>query len=161
GLVAGAVNLVLAFSLGAVLPPLGNLGGALAVGFVAYGVSLVFFVLALRDLGTARTGAYFSVAPFFGAVLALIMGEALTLQLGAAGALMALGVWLHLTEHHEHKHTHEAMDHEHEHVHDDGHHQHAHAYPVVPGTRHTHRHQHGRLTHTHAHYPDAHHKHSH
>ncbi len=160
GLIAGSVNLVLAFVLGATLPPLPNLAGALGVGFFAYGVSLVFFVVGLRHLGTARTGAYFSVAPFFGATLAVVMGDPITLPLLLAGTLMAIGIWLHLTEHHEHRHAHEVIEHEHEHAHD-SHHHHAHDVPVAPGTTHSHRHRHGPLTHTHTHFPDAHHKHSH
>ena len=105
GLCAGATNLVLAFAFGAAWPTWQAVGGALAVGFVAYGVSLVLFVIGLRHLGTARTGAYFGVAPFFGALLAVLaLGETMTLQLTIAGALMALGVWLHLTERHEHEH---------------------------------------------------------
>jgi drug/metabolite transporter (DMT)-like permease len=131
GLAAGSVNLALAFALGAKWPPLPNLAGAMAVGFLAYGVSLALFVVGLRHLGTARTGAYFSVAPFFGAVLAVAIGERVTLPLLIAGALMALGVWLHLTERHSHPHTHEALAHDHEHIHDE-HHQHVHAFPVPP-----------------------------
>lgn len=160
GLAAGTVNLTLALIAGASLPPLLNLGGAMVVGFLAYGVSLALFVVALRHLGTARTGAYFSVAPFFGALLALAMGEAITLPLVLAGSLMALGIWLHLTEHHEHEHTHDMLLHEHEHVHDE-HHQHPHGYPVAPGTKHTHRHIHAVITHSHSHFPDMHHRHKH
>jgi len=160
GLAAGSVNLALALMLGASLPPLPNLGGAMVVGFLAYGVSLALFVVALRHLGTARTGAYFSVAPFFGALLALAMGEPITLPLLLAGGLMALGIWLHLTERHEHEHTHEALEHEHEHVHDE-HHQHDHGYPVAPGTKHRHQHRHDVLTHIHPHFPDSHHRHKH
>jgi hypothetical protein len=125
GLAAGSVNLILAYALGATTPPLLNAAAAMALGLFAYGVSLALFVVGLRHLGTARTGAYFSVAPFFGAVLALAMGEPVTLQLLIAGALMAFGIWLHLTERHEHKHTHETLGHEHEHEHEE-HHQHAH-----------------------------------
>lgn len=160
GLVSGIVNLILAFSLGAAVPTLSNGLGAMGVGFFAYGVSLALFVVGLRHLGTARTGAYFSVAPFFGALLALLMGEAVTLPLLIAGAMMALGTWLHLTERHEHGHTHVEMEHEHEHVHDE-HHQHGHATPVLPGTKHRHFHRHQPLSHTHAHYPDSHHRHDH
>jgi drug/metabolite transporter (DMT)-like permease len=161
GLAAGTVNLVLALSLGAVLPALSIVFAAAALGFVSYGLSLVLFVIALRYVGTARTGAYFSTAPFIGALIAVaLLHEPLTPQLVIAGVLMACGVWLHLTEHHEHAHTHEALDHEHEHVHD-AHHQHAHAYPVAPGARHTHPHHHDPTTHTHPHFPDAHHRHDH
>ncbi len=160
GLVAGSVNLLLAFLLGAALPPWPNLAGAMAVGFLAYGVSLALFVVGLRHLGTARTGAYFSIAPFFGALLAVVMGDAVTVSLLIAGALMAIGIWLHLTERHEHEHTHDALEHEHEHTHDE-HHQHEHDEPVAPGTRHSHPHRHEPLTHSHAHFPDAHHRHTH
>jgi drug/metabolite transporter (DMT)-like permease len=160
GLASGVTNLVLAMLLGAALPSGLVIAGAMTLGFLAYGVSLTLFVVALRHLGTSRTAAYFSIAPFFGAVLALSTGESLSLQLIAAGLLMALGIWLHLTERHEHSHTHEELDHDHEHTHDE-HHLHDHAYSVVPGTKHRHQHQHSRIEHTHAHFPDAHHRHQH
>jgi drug/metabolite transporter (DMT)-like permease len=160
GLVAGSVNLTLAFMLGASFPPWPNLVGAMVVGFFSYGVSLALFVVGLRRLGTARTGAYFSIAPFIGAVIALGFGEPLTLPLMLAGALMALGIWLHLTEHHEHEHTHTAIEHEHEHTHDE-HHQHIHDATVIYSVSHIHRHRHAMLTHVHEHFPDAHHQHKH
>lgn len=160
GLAAGTINLALALWLGAALPPPTSAAGAMAVGLLAYGVSLALFVVALRHLGTARTGAYFSIAPFFGALLALALGDPLTPPLLLAAALMGLGLWLHLSEHHEHEHLHEALEHEHEHVHD-AHHQHEHEEPVPPGTRHRHWHRHEPLRHTHPHYPDIHHRHHH
>ena len=160
GLVAGTVNLCLAIVVGAALPSLPRIGAALLVGFLAYGVSLTLCVVGLRHLGTARTGAYFSVAPFFGALLAVAMGEHLSLTLLVAGALMAFGIWLHLMESHEHSHTHDSLEHDHEHAHDE-HHQHEHAEPVIAGVSHRHVHRHETLTHTHRHYPDAHHTHDH
>ncbi|MBU1191653.1 MAG: DMT family transporter [Gammaproteobacteria bacterium] len=160
GLVAGCVNLAIAFTLGADWPPGMPLIGAMLVGFFAYGVSLALFVVALRHLGTARTGAYFSIAPFFGALLAVLMGESLTIPLLIAGSLMALGVWLHLTEHHAHEHTHSAMFHSHAHIHDE-HHQHEHDAAWNGKEPHTHPHQHAPTKHTHPHYPDAHHQHRH
>jgi drug/metabolite transporter (DMT)-like permease len=160
GWVSGIVNLALAFSLGASLPAWPDLAGAMLVGLLAYGVSLALFVVGLRHLGTARTGAYFSVAPFFGALLAVLMGEPVTLPLLVAGALMALGTWLHLTERHVHRHVHVEMEHSHEHVHDE-HHVHAHDYPVTPDTKHSHWHRHEPLIHAHPHFPDAHHRHGH
>ena len=160
GLVSGVVNLALAFALGASLPAVSIAAGAMLVGLLAYGVSLTLFVLGLRHLGAARTGAYFSIAPFFGALLAVLMGEPVTLQLVITGALMALGLWLHLTERHEHPHSHEALLHVHEHVHDE-HHQHEHDHLVPPGSRHSHQHRHKAMTHKHPHYPDSHHQHSH
>jgi drug/metabolite transporter (DMT)-like permease len=161
GLAAGLVNVSIALSLHAVLPAAGIVVAAGVLGFLSYGVSLALFVAALRALGTARTGAYFSTAPFAGALLAIpLLGEAVTWRLVLAGGLMAAGVWLHLTERHSHEHTHEPMEHEHEHVHDE-HHQHDHDELVPPGTRHTHWHRHEPVTHTHPHYPDAHHRHHH
>ncbi len=160
GLTAGTVNLALAFWLGASLPSTPTLVAAMAVGFLAYGVSLALFVVGLRHLGTARTGAYFSVAPFFGAGVAIALGEAVTLPLLLAGALMAVGVWLHLTERHEHAHEHPALGHEHLHVHDE-HHRHDHD-PAWDGTEpHAHPHTHAPLRHEHAHFPDSHHRHRH
>ena len=161
GITAGVVNLSIAALLGiSALPSLLTISMAMLLGLVAYGISLALFVVALRHLGTARTGAYFSVAPFFGALLALAMGDVITLPLLIAGALMAVGVWLHLSENHIHPHQHEPMEHEHEHVHDE-HHQHEHDDPVAPGTKHRHRHRHDDLTHSHPHFPDSHHTHNH
>jgi drug/metabolite transporter (DMT)-like permease len=160
GLVAGSVNLVIAMLLGAHWPAWTPVLGAMLVGLFAYGISLALFVIALRHLGTARTGAYFSVAPFFGAMLALLMGEPLTLQLAVAGALMTLGIGLHLTEHHAHEHLHETLFHTHAHVHDE-HHRHTHGFPWDGPEPHSHPHHHAPLTHTHPHYPDSHHQHHH
>lgn len=161
GLTAGATNLALALIAGAVLPSIEIVVAAGLLGVVSYGASLALFVIALRELGAARTGAYFSTAPFAGALIAIFfLGETVTIQLVAASVLMGIGVWLHLTERHEHTHNHNALDHEHEHTHDI-HHQHFHPEPVSTGTRHTHPHRHEPNTHTHPHYPDAHHDHEH
>lgn len=160
GLIAGTLNLSLALLLGASVPPLPNMVGAMVVGLFSYGVSLALFVVGLRLLGTARTGAYFSVSPFIGALIALAFGEPLTLPLVIAGVLMAFGVWLHLTERHEHEHIHTEVEHEHNHIHDI-HHQHAHDFPIGYGIRHTHIHQHQSITHKHDHFPDFHHQHEH
>lgn len=161
GLIAGPVNLALGLALGAPLPGLSVALVAGVVGFLGYGVSLALFVVALRHLGTARTGAYFATAPFLGSAAAVIaLGEPVTVQLVVAGLLMAAGVWLHLTEHHEHEHSHEPMAHAHPHVHDE-HHQHAHSPDDPPGEPHTHVHRHGGLRHTHPHVPDMHHTHGH
>ncbi|MBN9348063.1 MAG: EamA family transporter [Devosia sp.] len=159
GLVAGTTNLVLALILGAALPPVLPALASAAVGLMGVGASLVMFMLALRHLGTARTGAYFSLAPFIGALLGIaIFRDQITWQLGAAGVLMAVGLWLHLQERHEHEHVHEPLEHEHAHVHDE-HHQHTHDGPVAEPHSHWHRHE--PLGHKHPHYPDLHHRHEH
>jgi drug/metabolite transporter (DMT)-like permease len=161
GLVAGPINLILGIWGGGAFPSLSALAIAGVVGFLGYGVSIALFVLALRNLGTARTGAYFSTAPFLGAIIAVIfLFEPVTAQLAAACILMAIGVWLHLTEQHEHEHEHLSMEHAHSHVHD-AHHQHEHRPDDPPGEPHTHWHRHGRLRHRHPHVPDMHHTHRH
>ena len=159
GLVAGTTNLMLALSLGATMPAAPIVAAGALVGFFGVGISLVMFMLGLRHLGTARTGAYFSLAPFIGALLAIVLfREPLTVQLVGAGLLMAMGLCLHLAERHEHVHDHEALEHDHAHVHDE-HHQHGHDGPVTEPHSHWHRHE--PLRHSHPHYPDLHHRHSH
>lgn len=161
GLVAGATNLALALGFGASLPSTALIAAAMGVGLAGYGISLVLFVLSLRGLGAARTGAYFSVAPFVGATIAILaFHESVSAAFWLAAALMTAGVWLHLTERHEHEHVHERMTHTHSHRHD-AHHQHEHAFPWDGREPHTHQHEHEPLRHTHAHYPDAHHRHGH
>src|SRR6266852_3068269 len=161
GLIAGPCNIALGLSMGGTLPGPVPVAFAGLVGMLGYGASLALFVLALRHLGTARTGAYFSTAPFFGAATAVLaLGEPLTAQLLVAAALMAVGVWLHITEHHEHVHVHDPLTHEHAHMHDE-HHQHEHG-PLDPASEpHTHRHRHAALEHAHHHTPDEHHRHRH
>jgi len=161
GLIAGPCNIALGLSMGGTLPGPGPVAFAGLVGVLGYGASLALFVLALRHLGTARTGAYFSTAPFFGAATAVLaLGEPLTAQLLVAAALMAVGVWLHITEHHEHFHAHDPVTHDHAHTHDE-HHQHEHG-PLDPaGQPHTHQHRHAPLEHAHQHTPDEHHRHRH
>jgi drug/metabolite transporter (DMT)-like permease len=160
GLVAGPISIALALSFGAHMPAGMTAYRAALVGFVGYGLSLTLFVLALRNLGTARTGAYFSLAPFIGAALAVALGAPLTGTLLLAGLLMGAGVWLHLTENHAHRHRHVRMQHEHWHVHDE-HHQHRHVPAEETSEPHTHVHVHEPLEHAHAHYPDVHHRHEH
>jgi drug/metabolite transporter (DMT)-like permease len=161
GLVAGSVNLGIALLLGARLPGVGKMAAAMLTGFAGYGVSLVLFVVALRNLGTARTGAYFSVAPIFGVALSLILWPELpSLLFWVAAGLMALGIWFHIRERHEHPHAHEVLDHNHPHRHDQ-HHQHAHDFEWDSEEPHTHPHQHLPIVHTHAHFPDIHHRHTH
>lgn len=161
GLIAGPISLLIGISAGGALPTLSATLIAGLVGFLGYGVSLALFVLALRGLGTARTGAYFSTAPFIGAIAAvLFLHEPINIQLLAAGGLMAFGVWLHLTEVHEHDHEHEPLEHAHSHVHDE-HHRHEHGAADPAGEPHTHWHKHVRLRHRHPHLPDMHHTHRH
>jgi len=159
GLVAGIVNISVAIERGAAVPAAADVGAAALLGFFAIGASLVLFILALRHLGTARTGAYFSLAPFVGALIAVVfLGEPISAKLAIAATLMGFGLWMHLTEIHVHSHDHEFFEHEHSHVHDD-HHRHDHDGPV--SEPHSHRHSHAPMRHRHAHFPDLHHRHGH
>ncbi|QIL79396.1 DMT family transporter [Diaphorobacter sp. HDW4A] len=161
GLAAGVTNLLLALATGIQMPSFTVISAGAVIGFLSYGSSLVLFVIALRNLGTARTGAYFSVAPFFGALLAIVfLGDPASPRLLVAGVLMGIGVWLHLTEKHGHEHSHEALEHSHEHEHDE-HHRHVHEDGLVPTGKHMHWHRHEPITHSHEHFPDVHHQHKH
>jgi drug/metabolite transporter (DMT)-like permease len=161
GAFAGACNTALALASGAQLPGPVAVAASLMVGFFGYGLSLTLFVVGLRTLGTARTGAYFSVAPLFGVLISIALWPEMPRpQFWAAAALMTLGVWLHLRERHEHEHSHELLVHAHRHRHD-GHHAHEHEFPWDGKEPHAHPHRHGALTHTHPHYPDIHHRHGH
>ena len=161
GLIAGAINVVLAIALGAHWTGFTQVGEALTLGFFGYGLSLVLFVIALRRLGTARTSAYFSIAPFIGAALSLLIWhESVTMLFVVAAGCMGVGLFLHVTERHEHWHVHEPLEHTHSHVHDD-HHEHRHTRDDPIGEPHTHSHNHERLEHSHRHFPDIHHRHGH
>jgi drug/metabolite transporter (DMT)-like permease len=161
GLIAGTVNLIIAAASGAKMPGAGTAAGAALVGLVGFGVSLTLFVLALRHIGTARTVAYFSVAPFVGAAVSiLVLRDALTVYFLAAAGLMGLGIWLHLTDRHQHEHLHREIVHDHAHIHDE-HHTHQHGEPAPADVSHSHTHRHTEIFHSHPHYPDTHHRHQH
>ncbi|HEV8256095.1 MAG TPA: EamA family transporter [Casimicrobiaceae bacterium] len=161
GCVGGLVNLTLATFYAGELPWTDAAVAAGLVGFFGYGISLVWFVIALRELGAARTGAYFATAPFIGAALAFtLLGERPVAAFFIALPLMACGVWLHLTERHSHTHVHDRLVHDHPHRHD-AHHRHVHAFPWDGTEPHRHEHVHEPLVHAHPHFPDLHHRHEH
>ena len=158
--IGAAASFTLAALAGEAWPPATAALALLAVGATGYGLSLRLYLLAQREFGAGRTGSVFAFAPFIGAMAALAMGErSSSWLLAAGGALMLLGVLLHLAESHAHEHTHEALDHEHAHTHDDGHHLHTHA--EMPAGPHSHWHQHAPQRHVHPHVPDVHHQHRH
>jgi drug/metabolite transporter (DMT)-like permease len=162
GLIAGSTNLALGLLIGASLPDARATAGAVAIGVFGYGISLMLFVMALRALGAARTGALFAVAPFAGVVVAIgVLGEPVPALLIPAGALMGLGVWLYISEQHGHAHAHTAVTHSHRHTHDDLHHDHDHPVGLEATEPHTHEHAHPLLVHEHPHRPDIHHRHRH
>lgn len=162
GIAAGLVNATIYFGFfGNGLPGFVQTLLACLLGLFCYGFSIVLFILAMRGLGSARTGAYFAAAPFIGAALSFaIFREVPNAVFPFALALMVLGVWLLLTEKHGHLHTHFEAEHEHKHEHGDRHHQHVHD-GAENGEVHSHPHKHEKLTHEHEHTPDIHHRHGH
>ena len=160
GIVSAAFNIGWAIFLGQMIPIWAVTGKIMFIGFLGYGVSLVLYLLALRGLGAARTGAYFGAAPFFGAAIAvLFFQESTSVWFWGAGLIMAIGLYLHLTEQHEHIHQHSTLIHAHPHVHDE-HHQHTHK-SCNDNQPHDHIHEHAKLEHSHRHVPDIHHRHTH
>jgi drug/metabolite transporter (DMT)-like permease len=159
-LLAGGVNVGVALAMGDRLPPAAPLAGALATGFLGYGVSIVLHLLALRQIGAARQAAYLATAPFVGALASVpILGERFTWRELGAGLVMAAGVAFLVRAGHGHRHVHDAVEHEHAHVRDE-HHDHAHGEGVPPEP-HSHPHRHESMVHDHPHQPDPHHRHRH
>ena len=162
GLVSGSFSLLLALGLGLRIPHDAALLWGLVLGAFSYGLSLVLYIYGLRHLGAFRAGAFFSLAPFIGALVALaVLPEPARWVLLPGAALMALGVALLAGERHEHHHRHERLVHNHAHVHADGHHRHDHAGRPAPESAHSHEHAHEEVDHTHGHWPDLHHRHDH
>ena len=144
GLGAGSVSLVLALTLGNPLPGILIILKAMLLGCFSYGVSVMLFIFAMRNLGAARTSAFFGTAPFIGAILSIILfHEWPGLLFVGVLLIMAVGVFLLLNENHSHRHIHSAFEHEHSHRHDDEHHHHVHENQEIPGDgQHSHRHVH-------------------
>lgn len=160
GALGACLCLLASLALGEAFPRSGHVIALLACGATGYGLSLRLYLLAQRRIGAGRTGSVFALAPFIGAAVAWGLGErASTLPTVAAALLFALAVYLHVTEKHEHRHTHDCIEHEHAHRHDDGHHDHVHDPEVA--LQHSHPHTHEPRTHEHAHGPDTHHGHRH
>lgn len=160
GLVAGTVSLSLAFIFGMKISLSVTIVYALLLGAFSYGLSLVFFIKALKGLGSARTGAFFSFAPFIGAITSIILlREWIGWVMFPATALMIIGVWLISSEKHSHLHLHKTIVHTHSHRHNDM--PHIHEHSGIFKEPHTHEHTHLELVHTHVHWPDTHHRHEH
>lgn len=159
GALGSVVSFAVALAMREPAPSAVAAAGLLACGALGYGASLRLYLLAQRTLGSARTGSVFAVGPFLGALVAVALGEPAGGWLTLGGGLaIAVGVWLHVTEHHEHEHDHPAEEHDHPHRHDDGHHDHVHP-GLAPSVVHAHPHTHTPLRHEHAHGEDVHHRH--
>jgi len=163
---AGIISLAIALFIGESLPSAGSIPVYLIVGFFSFGgLASVFFLLALRSIGTARTGLFLALSPFFGVFFSFILfTETPQFLFLVALPVMILGTWLLVSERHGHLHYHPPLVHNHRHRHDDLHHDHQHAKNVPPLSRsgeHTHLHSHESITHDHQHRPDLHHRHDH
>jgi drug/metabolite transporter (DMT)-like permease len=161
GLAAGIANLALGLAFEPFVASPALTLGALGVGALSYGASIMLYISAAQGLGATRAQVAFSTAPLFGVVLSVAwLGETLGIAHGVSAGLFAAAIALLMRERHAHRHAHEALRHEHAHRHDDGHHLHSH--PGLPaGTRHSHRHEHEAIVHAHPHWPDLHHRHRH
>jgi drug/metabolite transporter (DMT)-like permease len=162
GLCAGSFSFVLSILTGSHIPNLSHTAFALIVGAICYGASLLLFILALRDLGSARSSALFATAPFIGAVISFIVCKDVpTVQFIISVPLMIVGIFLLFRESHEHSHEHEYVEHDHFHDHTDAHHDHPHAGINDDADKHSHKHCHESVVHFHNHMPDIHHRHGH
>lgn len=160
GLGAGAVSFIISLLTAAAFPVLEMILLALLLGAFSYGISIVLFILALRQLGAARTSAFFGSAPFIGSIISIaVFGEMPTVQFFISLPIMIIGAILIIGEKHQHIHTHEYMQHDHKHSHDDLHHNHVHKDGFIG--EHSHIHEHDNLEHEHPHMPDIHHRHKH
>jgi len=160
GLVAGTTSVSIALLLGLDIPVGRSLVFALILGSVSYGASLVFFIQALQGMGASRTGAFFSIGPFIGAAVSVVLlDERLGWTVAPAAALMVVGVLAIVYERHSHLHMHEEVTHTHLHSHDD--HCHDHAHESLEAGPHVHEHTHTSMSHDHVHWPDIHHRHDH
>jgi drug/metabolite transporter (DMT)-like permease len=163
GVGAGTFSLVLCLLLKQHIPSLNIILLAMLLGSISYGVSIQLFIVAMRNMGAARTSTLFGIAPFVGAALSLVLlREMPQTFFWVALPVMLAGAWLMLTENHDHHHIHEPMEHNHRHSHPDEHHIHASEEDVpLVNSSHTHEHRHEPLEHEHAHAPDLHHRHKH
>ena len=158
GTFSGLCSLIVALTLGESIPSVLWIVCVLLLGFVAYGLSIHFYVMAQKDLGAAKTSAYYSVAPFLGVAFGmLILGERPAVQFYVALAVMIVSTYfmikdtieLQHTHEHDHTHTHEHSHgdtiHSHEHTHT---HTHIHVHDDDNGN---HQHNHQEMSHEHTH----------
>lgn len=160
GLGSGLGSLIIAFSTQVITKDWLYIFYTLILGFVAYGMSIFLYIKAQRDLGAARTSAFYATAPFIGVLVSwLVLQESISTSFIIAFCIMLLGSYFAVSEQHQHLHLHEVVTHEHKHNHHDGHHNHRHLYGLKK--EHSHEHTHDGIEHSHVHLPDLHHKHSH
>ena len=160
GFGSGLGSLIICFLVKAYSFNLFYMASALVLGFVAYGMSIFLYIMAQRELGAARTSAFYATAPFIGVIISwMVLKEPVTLSFMTALVIMLIGTYFAVTEDHQHDHVHLTETHDHKHNHLDGHHNHQHDFEIIG--EHTHEHTHEPLKHSHTHLPDLHHRHSH
>lgn len=147
GCFSGLGSFIVALLLGESIPSFRWIVAVLVLGFVAYGLSINFYIMAQKDLGAAKTSAYYSIAPFLGVAFSmLLVGERPVLQFYIALAIMIISTVIMIKDSIELQHTHE---HEHTHIHKHRHgdliHAHEHTHT------HSHLHVHGKDTENHTH----------
>ncbi len=161
GLVGGSANLLIGVSGQPLTASLAAVLGALLLGGVAYGVSVVLYIQAAQRVGATRAQLLFATAPFFGVALSLLLlGERLTPAQVVSALILTGSLFLLFRDRHAHAHDHVATAHEHWHRHDDGHHGHVHP-GLLASLGHAHAHEHEATKHAHPHWPDLHHRHPH
>ena len=95
GIFSGIGSIVIGLCIGEQIEGLWSAAAVLSVGFVAYGLSIYFYVYAQRLLGAARTSAYYAIAPFIAAILSLIIfREIPDITYFIALGFMIIGAWL-------------------------------------------------------------------
>ena len=158
GTFSGLCSLIVALTLGESIPSVLWIVCVLLLGFVAYGLSIHFYVMAQKDLGAAKTSAYYSVAPFLGVAFGmLILGERPAVQFYVALAVMIVSTYFMIKDTIELQHTHEhAHTHTHEHSHGDTIHSHEHTHThthihVHDDDNGNHQHNHQEMSHEHTH----------
>lgn len=158
GTFSGLGSLIVALAIGESIPSIPWMMCVLLLGFVAYGLSIYFYVMAQKYLGAAKTSAYYSIAPFLGVAFGmLILGERPEIQFYIALAIMISNTYFMIKDTIELQHTHEHNHtHTHEHSHGDTVHSHEHTHT------HTHIHVHGADIDNHEHnHQTMSHEHSH
>ena len=159
GIFSGLGSLTVALVVGEEIPGVLWIAAVLLLGFVAYGLSINFYIKAQKDLGAAKTSAYYSVAPFLGVAFGmLILGERPAIQFYIGLAIMVIATVLMIKDTISLQHTHE-HSHIHNHEHKHGNLVHSHEHTHIHS--HTHIHGENEAFHSHTHKDIDNHDHAH
>lgn len=159
GIFSGLGSLIVALTVGEQIPNPVLIVAVLLLGFVAYGLSINFYIKAQKNLGAAKTSAYYSIAPFLGVLFGVLLLRerpgmqfyiGLAIMVAATVLMIKDTISLQHTHEHNHIHTHEhrhgelVHSHEHEHIHSHTHihsedeSSHEHFHKVIEEHQHTH-----------------------